>query len=180
VKHANHAQGVTEALLKDALAAFGSVTAVEIDRKKGFAYVDFADPGSLAKAMAASPVTVALATVQVLERKEMGKKGGASGSGTQGQGQGQVKGAAPSVQVPAHVEQKDSAPPTASVATTPTAEKAEKAGGEQQQSKRGGRRRGGRGRDRDSKEAKDSAGGGKDGSAKKGDGGGASAAVSAS
>jgi regulator of nonsense transcripts 3 len=60
---------VTEALLETAFGAFGAVTKVEIDKKKGFGYVDFADPESLQKAMAASPVTVAQSQVVVLERK---------------------------------------------------------------------------------------------------------------
>ncbi|KAJ5662998.1 hypothetical protein N7507_003729 [Penicillium longicatenatum] len=69
LKHANPSQGVTEALLETAFGAFGAVTKVEIDKKKGFGYVDFADPESLQKAMAASPVTVAQSQVVVLERK---------------------------------------------------------------------------------------------------------------
>ncbi|PKS09216.1 hypothetical protein jhhlp_003830 [Lomentospora prolificans] len=88
VKHANPSQGVTEALLKQTLGTFGDVTFVEIDKRKGFAYVDFAEHGGLVKAIAASPVSIAQATVQVLERKE--KKpaqaaqapSSASGSGT--------------------------------------------------------------------------------------------------
>ncbi|KAJ5638237.1 hypothetical protein N7490_008116 [Penicillium lividum] len=69
LKHANPSQGVTEALLETAFVVFGAVNKVEIDKKKGFGYVDFADPGSLQKAMAASPVTVAQSQVVVLERK---------------------------------------------------------------------------------------------------------------
>ena len=42
---------------------------VEIDRKKGFAYVDFVDSDGLKKAMAANPISVAQGTVQVLQRK---------------------------------------------------------------------------------------------------------------
>lgn len=70
VKHANPSQGVTEALLKQAMEVFGPVTFVEIDKRKGFAYVDFGDDDSLRKAMASSPVAVARGTVQVLERKK--------------------------------------------------------------------------------------------------------------
>ncbi|KAJ5772555.1 hypothetical protein N7520_003084 [Penicillium odoratum] len=69
LKHANPSQGVTEALLETAFGVFGAVNKVEIDKKKGFGYVDFADPGGLQKAMAASPVTVAQSQVVVLERK---------------------------------------------------------------------------------------------------------------
>jgi regulator of nonsense transcripts 3 len=70
LKHANPSQGVTEALLESAFASFGAVTKVEIDKKKGFGYVDFAEPEGLRKAIAASPVSVAQSQVVVLERKE--------------------------------------------------------------------------------------------------------------
>ncbi|ORY60082.1 Smg-4/UPF3 family-domain-containing protein [Pseudomassariella vexata] len=70
VKHANPSQGVTEPLLKQAMEIFGTVTFVEIDKRKGFAYMDFGDYQGLCKAIAASPVSVGQGTVQVLERKE--------------------------------------------------------------------------------------------------------------
>ncbi|KAJ5357067.1 hypothetical protein N7517_011676 [Penicillium concentricum] len=70
LKHANPSQGVTEALLESAFTPFGTVTKVEIDKKKGFGYVDFAEPEALRKAIAASPVSVAQSQVVVLERKE--------------------------------------------------------------------------------------------------------------
>ncbi|KAJ5783266.1 hypothetical protein N7457_005040 [Penicillium paradoxum] len=70
LKHANPSQGVTEALLESAFTPFGAVTKVEIDKKKGFGYVDFAEPEGLRKAIAASPVSVAQSQVVVLERKE--------------------------------------------------------------------------------------------------------------
>ncbi|KAI1076454.1 Smg-4/UPF3 family-domain-containing protein [Whalleya microplaca] len=73
VKHANPSQGVTESLLKQSMESFGTVTFVEIDKRKGFAYVDFGDHDALVKAIAASPVTVAQGTVQVLERKDTKK-----------------------------------------------------------------------------------------------------------
>ncbi|KAI0534785.1 Smg-4/UPF3 family-domain-containing protein [Xylaria digitata] len=73
VKHANPSQGVTETLLKQAMETFGPVTFVEIDKRKGFAYVDFGNHDALVKAVAASPVPVAQGTVQVLERKETKK-----------------------------------------------------------------------------------------------------------
>ncbi|KAL5338267.1 Smg-4/UPF3 family-domain-containing protein [Aspergillus crustosus] len=69
LKHANPSQGVTEPLLDAAFAPFGKVVKVEIDKKKGFGYVDFAEPESLQTAIAASPVTVAQSQVVVLERK---------------------------------------------------------------------------------------------------------------
>ncbi|KAH6613383.1 Smg-4/UPF3 family-domain-containing protein [Chaetomium tenue] len=173
IKHANHSQGVTDALLRESLQVFGAVTNVEIDRKKGFAYVDFAEPSGLVKAMAASPVSVAQATVQVLERKEMGKKGTNSGSGS-GPAQGKNPPASAAAPHPAPSAAKTQATPAAepnSAPSTPvsTGPAMEKAGGEQ--SKRGGRRRGGRGRgDKDAKESP------KESGAKKGDGGGGSTA----
>jgi regulator of nonsense transcripts 3 len=70
VKHVNSSQGVTEALLKQALEAFGTVTSLEVDKRKGFAYVDFADHKSLAKVISSGSITVAHGAVQVLERKD--------------------------------------------------------------------------------------------------------------
>lgn len=69
LKHANPSQGITEPLLEEAFANFGTITKVEIDKKKGFAYIDFADPEGLQKAIKASPVKVAQGQVVVLERK---------------------------------------------------------------------------------------------------------------
>ena len=82
VKHASPSQGVTEAALREALEAFGAVTAVELDKRKGFAYVDFADHEGLLKAITASPVTVAQGSVQVVERKD--KKPAAAAASNQG------------------------------------------------------------------------------------------------
>lgn len=92
VKHANPSQGVTEQLLKQALGAFGTVSFVEMDKRKGFAYVDFTEQEGLARAMAASPVAVAQATVQVLERKDKkpaqgAASGAAAGPGASGAGE---------------------------------------------------------------------------------------------
>ena len=72
LKHANPSQGITEPLLSAAFTPFGSVLKVEIDKKKGFAYVDFEDNESLKKAIAASPIKVAEGQVVVLERKSGG------------------------------------------------------------------------------------------------------------
>lgn len=69
LKHANPSQGVTEALIQSTFSAFGDVVNVEIDRRKGFGYVDFATPEGLQRAIAASPVTVAQSQVVVLERR---------------------------------------------------------------------------------------------------------------
>lgn len=69
LKHANPSQGVTEKLLETSFTPFGKILKVEIDRKKGFGYIDFAEPEGLQKAIAASPVSVAQSQVVVLERK---------------------------------------------------------------------------------------------------------------
>ena len=69
LKHANPSQGITEVLLEEAFASFGTVKKVEIDKKKGFAYVDFAEPQGLQDAIKASPIKVAQGQVVVLERK---------------------------------------------------------------------------------------------------------------
>lgn len=69
LKHANPSQGITEPLLDEAFTVFGTINKVEIDKKKGFAYVDFAEPESLQKAIKASPIKVAQGQVVVLERK---------------------------------------------------------------------------------------------------------------
>ncbi|TGJ82882.1 hypothetical protein E0Z10_g5885 [Xylaria hypoxylon] len=83
VKHANPSQGVTEPLLKQAMEVFGPVTFVEIDKRKGFAYVDFGNHDALIKAVAASPISVAQGTVQVLERKEAKKASSVTAPPTQ-------------------------------------------------------------------------------------------------
>lgn len=70
VKHVNTSQGVTEAALRETLSVFGAVTAVEVDKRKAFAYVDFADHDGLVKAISASPVTVSRGSVQIMERKD--------------------------------------------------------------------------------------------------------------
>ena len=70
LKHANASQGITEPLIQEALKEFGAIEKVEIDKRKGFAYVDFADSDGLRKAMAAGTVKVAQGAVQILERKE--------------------------------------------------------------------------------------------------------------
>ena len=69
LKHANASQGVTEPLLHTAFSVFGTLTKCEIDKKKGFGYIDFEDTEALKKAMAASPVKVGNGQVVVLENK---------------------------------------------------------------------------------------------------------------
>jgi len=70
LKHANPSQGITEPLIEEALLAYGATTKVEIDKRKGFAYVEFAEPEGLRKAIAAGSIKVAQGSVQVLERKD--------------------------------------------------------------------------------------------------------------
>jgi regulator of nonsense transcripts 3 len=70
LKHANASQGITEPLLHEALSSFGTIEHLEIDKRKGFAYVDFEEPEGLKKAIAASPVKVGQGAVQVLERRD--------------------------------------------------------------------------------------------------------------
>ncbi|KAK8076998.1 hypothetical protein PG996_003168 [Apiospora saccharicola] len=139
VKHANPSQGVTEALLKQAMEAFGTVTFVEIDKRKGFAYVDFGDQAALAKAIAASPVSIAQGTVQVLERKD--KKPAAA--------------AAPAASTtPAAAQStptEKAAPESPATATTPTTSEKPKRG-------RGGRGRRGGGGGKDGANAGDGKG----------------------
>ncbi|KAI9828109.1 MAG: hypothetical protein M1832_003636 [Thelocarpon impressellum] len=86
LKHANPSQGITEAVLQASLETYGAVKTVEIDKKKGFAYVDFATSDGLVKAMQSSPIRVAEGQVTVVERKERGAP--ASGAGGSGAGAG--------------------------------------------------------------------------------------------
>ena len=109
LKHANPSQGITEPLLEETFSGFGPVKKVEIDKKKGFAYVDFAEPDGLQKAIEASPVKVAQGQVVVLERKTgptlqarnargggggpamMGNRGGGVPMGPRGGGRGSMR-----------------------------------------------------------------------------------------
>lgn len=120
LKHANPSQGVTEELLDTAFSAFGKVIKVEIDKKKGFGYVDFAEAEGLQKAIAASPVTVAQSQVVVLERKNP-------------PAQQQAKAAAKPVE-------------TASPAAPSPQQQQQQPGGGTQKRSRGPRSRGGRGK----------------------------------
>lgn len=109
LKHANPSQGITEPLIEEAFAIFGSISKVEIDKKKGFAYVDFGDAEGLQKAINASPVKVAQGQVVVLERKTgpslqarnvrggpamMGNRGGGVPMGPRGGRGGSIRGRA--------------------------------------------------------------------------------------
>lgn len=135
LKHANPSQGVTENLLKESMGAFGTVNSVEIDRRKGFAYVEFADHNGLVKALAASPVTVANAAVQVLERKDQNSKKAAAAATPNNAAQPNT-----AKDNNASAGQSNTAAPTAPV-VPPT----EKASAEQQPAKRSRRRGRGKG-----------------------------------
>ncbi|ORY15562.1 Smg-4/UPF3 family-domain-containing protein [Clohesyomyces aquaticus] len=143
LKHANASQGITEPLIEEALKVFGTVEKVEIDKRKGFAYVDFAKPEGLQKAIAASPIKVAQGAVQVLERKEKvvrrpphpgppahhgpptgPARGGRGGFPARGRGRGGARGgghasAAPSAGV-GDTAAAPPPPPAASAAPPPT------------------------------------------------------------
>jgi regulator of nonsense transcripts 3 len=74
LKHANFSQGITEESLYTAFGTFGTVSRCEIDRKKGFGYVDFEDAESLKKAITASPVKVGDKGGQVVVLENKGAK----------------------------------------------------------------------------------------------------------
>lgn len=88
LKHANPSQGVTEDLLQKGFSQFGKVIRVEIDKKKGFGYVDFAEPAGLRKAIDASPVSIAQSQVVVLERRTSAAVAQNRGHGNRGAGSG--------------------------------------------------------------------------------------------
>ncbi|KAF2743160.1 hypothetical protein M011DRAFT_471699 [Sporormia fimetaria CBS 119925] len=139
LKHANPSQGISEPLIEEALKVFGAIEKVEIDKRKGFAYVDFADPEGLRKAIAASPVKVAQGAVQVLEKRDKvvrnrphpmphnhgpptGPARGARGGGfaPRGRGRGGVRGGAHTGPAPATAEGA-ATPARPAAATTPGA-----------------------------------------------------------
>lgn len=136
IKHANASQGITEALLKSAMEVFGSVLFVEIDKRKGFAYVDFVSQDSLAKAIAASPVSVAQGAVQVLERKDNRKAATPANAASP-----TVSSSASTSAPPAPDTARDKPAPAAdkAAADKPTAD------GQTERPKRGGRGRGRKG-----------------------------------
>ena len=107
LKHANPSQGITEPLLEEAFASFGTINKVEIDKKKGFAYIDFAEPEGLQNSIKGSPVKVGQGQVVVLERKTgstlqarnmrggvsmLGSRGGAMAMGPRGGRGGLIRG----------------------------------------------------------------------------------------
>jgi len=118
------------------MEVFGSVLFVEIDKRKGFAYVDFASQDSLAKAIAASPVSVAQGAVQVLERKDNRKAATPANAASP-----TVSSSASTSAPPAQDTARDKPAPVADKAATdkPAAD------GQTERPKRGGRGRGRKG-----------------------------------
>lgn len=154
IKHAHATQGVTESALREALEAFGAVKSMDV-RKKGLAYVNFADPEALKKAVAASPMTIARASITILERKsDTEKKEGAKDKekGT----------AAPETVAPSAPAEKDK---TTALEKEKEKEKAPEK--EKEREKRDDERRGGRGRGRG--RGRGDGGGDKDKEKEKGD-----------
>lgn len=132
LKHANPSQGITEPLIEEAMKAFGPIDKVEIDKRKGFAYVDFAEPAGLQKAMAASPIKIAQGAVQVLERKEKvarnprfvapptgPARGGRGGFAPRGRGRGGARGGGHVGPGPPTTDSTTAAPAAASPAPAP-------------------------------------------------------------
>jgi regulator of nonsense transcripts 3 len=144
LKHANPSQGITEPLIEEALKVFGALDKVEIDKRKGFAYVDFAEPEGLQKAMAASPIKIAQGAVQVLERKAPAARpprfnappqgpphgpphgpptgparGGRGGFGPRGRGRGGARGGANTAAAPAPASGPSTPAPVAPAAAPP-------------------------------------------------------------
>lgn len=154
LKHANPSQGVTEALLETTFATFGKVLKVEIDKKKGFGYVDFEEHDGLKKAMAASPVKIAQGSVVVLERKSgapvaqaRGRGGAAKGNATAATNSPAATAAASSTAAaPNTTEPAVTTNASPSTPTTPTsAAPAKSANAGNRSHRRGGRGRAGRG-----------------------------------
>ncbi|GAB7355962.1 hypothetical protein MBLNU459_g6594t1 [Dothideomycetes sp. NU459] len=70
LKHTNASQGITEPLIQAALAVFGQVVKVDIDKRKGTAIAEFRDHEGLKAAMAKRSVPVAQGAVEVLEYRD--------------------------------------------------------------------------------------------------------------
>jgi len=70
LKHANASQGITEPLIIAALAAFGDIVKVDIDKRKGTALAEFKTHDGLKAAMTKRSISVAQGAVEVLEFRE--------------------------------------------------------------------------------------------------------------
>ncbi|GAM85024.1 hypothetical protein ANO11243_030270 [Dothideomycetidae sp. 11243] len=70
LKHANASQGITEELLRAALAQFGELVSLDIDKRKGTALAEFKTTDGLGAAMAKRSVSVAQGAVEVLEYRD--------------------------------------------------------------------------------------------------------------
>ncbi|PHH66415.1 hypothetical protein CDD81_7470 [Ophiocordyceps australis] len=92
VKNVSSSQGVTEASLRQALEAFGAVTSIEVDKRKNFAYVDFAHHQGFLGAVNASPVQVGQTIVQIVERKDKRPLGSGPVASSGGSDRGYARG----------------------------------------------------------------------------------------
>ncbi|KKA29739.1 hypothetical protein TD95_003887 [Thielaviopsis punctulata] len=70
VKHVNASHGIDESSLRIALSTFGAINSLEIDRRKGFAYVEFSQHESLVAASRMSQIPIGQGHVQVTERRD--------------------------------------------------------------------------------------------------------------
>jgi regulator of nonsense transcripts 3 len=143
LKHANFSQGVTEDSLYTAFCTFGVVSRCEIDRKKGFGYVDFEDTESLKKAMWASPVKVGDKGGQVVVLENKGAKTKAQAPVQQsaqsgGKAPPQPQTPPPTSAKPGEVTDAPAAPAATGAITAPRGSHAPFRGGSQQSSGRGG------------------------------------------
>ncbi|KAF2152528.1 hypothetical protein K461DRAFT_321520 [Myriangium duriaei CBS 260.36] len=73
LKHANASQGITDELLRKALAQFGDLVSLDIDKRKGTALAEFKSNDGLAAAMTKRSVPVAQGAVEVLEFRDKPK-----------------------------------------------------------------------------------------------------------
>ena len=92
LKHANASQGITEPLITAALAVFGQVVKVDIDKRKGTALAEFKDHDSLKAAMAKRSVSVAQGAVEVLEFRDRPAPGGGRSAPAPARGGGSTRG----------------------------------------------------------------------------------------
>ncbi|KAL5630592.1 hypothetical protein BROUX41_000464 [Berkeleyomyces rouxiae] len=88
VKHVNVSQGVNESSLRTALSCFGALNSIDIDRRKGFAYVEFSQHESLVAAVKAGQISIGQGQVQVVERKDKKPVTTSTSSGAHGPSNG--------------------------------------------------------------------------------------------
>lgn len=69
IKNVAASQGINSSSLTEALSPFGQVMNIEIERRKSHAYVEFAEPESLASAVKASPIKCGKGTIAIAVRR---------------------------------------------------------------------------------------------------------------